>query len=85
MDILKRIDDLLGEGKSTTPKYRVETNLGNFSWDGGTANAANLQKYINALNASLEPGGANAHLGNKKKYTKAKLVNQKTNEVVAEI
>lgn len=53
-------------GRSITPKYVIDmpgstTACWNCKQD-GRANEANLKKYMEALLASLKPGGANAHV-----------------------
>lgn len=72
------------EGRSTTPAYVVilhdDTGRALFTpagWstrDYGPPNKANLRKYLVAYNASISPGGANAHLGAQHKATKAAIM-----------
>jgi hypothetical protein len=49
----------------------------------GAPTPANLRKYVQRFEASTKPGGANAHLG-ETRIVLARIVNQDTNETVAE-
>ncbi len=74
-------------GKSFTPKYVVIIN-GNIDicWDckrHGRANAANLQKLVEAYGASLKPGGVNAHLGEDYPNRAILRVNAQGGEIIA--
>jgi hypothetical protein len=79
-------------GKSFTPKYAVvihDSAKGRveMSWDGkrhGRANAANLQKFVEAYGASLKPGGVNAHLGEAFPQRAIIRVNAPAGAVIAE-
>lgn len=82
---------------STTPTYRVETPRvysvasGRFvhhtpaAWNvrrDGAANADNLRRYVQGMEASTLPGGVNEHLG-VTRVLAAQLVRQGTDTVVA--
>ena len=82
-------------GRTITPKYRIEfTELGGSkqqSWDAksyGRANAKNLERWRTSLNNSYLPGQVNYHISKALNtiphVSYARLVNQKTGEVVAE-
>jgi hypothetical protein len=50
----------------------------------GRPNAANLAKYVELFNASLLPGGCNAHLGESTRCVAAELVDHcRGNAVIA--
>lgn len=50
----------------------------------GRPTDANLAKEMKALNASMEPGGTNAHLaGDRHKVRRARIVDTRTGDVVA--
>lgn len=79
-------------GRSYTPKYRIEVGLAgafradSFAWktaDYGRVSAANLTRFVEAHNASLESGGANAHLEAGCKIVTAVLVRQSDDVAVA--
>jgi hypothetical protein len=77
MNLLEKIETYLSEGGSTTPKYVVDMKLKRGYTDAaewrvnaqygmrgyGKPTTANLKKYIDAYNDSLESGGVNAHIG----------------------
>ena len=80
-------------GTSRTPAYRMELAVDNgrvtpFGWDvggkygKGKANAENLKKYVEAFEASTQPGGCNSHLGVTRVLT-AQIVKQSTGDTVA--
>lgn len=83
-------------GRSTRPKYRVEVNqyqvfpmsvMTPAAWDvkyGGRPTPENVKKYVELYNASLEPDGANSHLGPQGAIYGAKVIDQDTGETVAE-
>lgn len=80
-------------GRSYTPKYRIEIRLASPKWAAppeawrtqyGRANAENLARFIQVHNASIAPGGANAHLGAEHRITGARLVRQADDRVLAE-
>lgn len=57
--------------KSTTPAHVVKVTLASGAYSSpmawptkyaGKANAKNLAKWVDAYNASMKPGGVNAHL-----------------------
>jgi len=77
-------------GRTTTPKYRIETR-GNIvltagAWR-GRATSARLEDHVRALNKSFGTGGANAHLGDDLGFVPyisgAEIVRQEDGEVVA--
>lgn len=78
-------------GRSTTPRYRVEftqENLapGHVAWPDkylGKPTTESLQKWVIDFEASMRPGGCNAHLGFHP-VTKAIVIHQKTGNTVAE-
>jgi len=49
----------------------------------GKPTEANLAKWVEKFNESLRPGGCNDHVGERAQVTKANIVDQFTNEVVA--
>jgi len=87
--------------KTRTPKYRVEyldntvesrksrryTAERTMAWD-GRATRARLEAWREAINASFESSGVNAHLSDALGYVvrigRSRIVNQRTGEVVAE-
>lgn len=85
-------------GRSTTPKYRIEfttTRPGCWCtpqfWDvrgrngcpgNGLPTTQNIEKWVQALEESCQPGKPNAHVGPLQIKT-ARIVNQFTGEVVA--
>ena len=82
-------------GRSVTPTYRVEvqanTRMDMFSWDckvNGRATETNLENWRQAYNASFGPGGVNWHVSEASgvvvHISKARLIRQRTGEVVAE-
>jgi len=83
-------------GKSRTPRYRIELKMGgkfnvSFIYDArerGTPTEESAKKYRDGMNNSMKEGGTNYHIterqGFYKPYTDAKIVNQNTQEVVAE-
>lgn len=78
-------------GRSTTPKYRVEVAQAGLSplrvaWPGdhfGKPTDAKLAQWVADYEASLKPGGVNAHVGYAP-VLNAKVVNQKQQAVAAE-
>lgn len=83
-------------GRSTTPKHRIEFRdssrktqavAWNTKWY-GRANQNNLDQWVARYNGELELGGINDHiskaLGFVPYITSAKIVNQKTDQTVAE-
>lgn len=74
-------------GTTSTPKYVVRVDVLGFyctpmEWrvrakfgaaGYGAPTAANLRKFVEASNASTEPGGVNAHLGVAHKIAKAEI------------
>ena len=83
-------------GKSTTPTFRIELKMnGNFNTsfvfdtkEHGRPTIGNAEKYRNGMNNSLKEGGTNYHIterqGFYKPYTDARIINQKTKEIVIE-
>jgi hypothetical protein len=78
-------------GRSYTPKYRVELvvdnsarSTGTIAWDRryGRATTTNLTKIIRSIEASFQPGGANAHL-KPVSYISATIVDQSSGNLVA--
>jgi hypothetical protein len=77
--------------RSTTPTHRVEFHsTGNYNapigWNtrqNGKANGSNLFAWVRALEVSTAPGGINAHAG-PIVITDARIVDQRTGDVVAE-
>lgn len=77
-------------GKSYTPTYRVEyrdqSGWHSECWN-GKATEARLEQWRVARNGSMQPGGVNAHippaLGFQPHISHAKLVHQKSGQVVA--
>ena len=82
-------------GRTVTPKYRAElTFFGNtesrMAWNvrsnvghaHGTPTAANLAKYVKALEDSSRLGGCNAHLGHTV-VASARIVRQADRQCVA--
>jgi hypothetical protein len=84
-------------GKSYTPKYRLEyydnhkqlrPNVQ--AWTvktEGKATDQNLEKYLYGLGKSFEIGGVNEHISKTIGFipypSKGKIINQRTNEIVA--
>lgn len=68
-------------GRTTTPKYKMEMHTPGFyttpmGWvvrNDGPATEAGLAKWMEKYIASLQPGGANDHLGAKHMPTYARL------------
>ena len=84
-------------GRTVTPTHRIElrTNdlkvMESYPWDSkhyGAANRGNLEEWRTVMNASFQPGGVNEHItearGIVPHIISAKLIHQRTNEVVAE-
>ena len=84
-------------GRTITPKYRIEyvesnrERANSAAWDAktyGRANARNLERWRTKLNTSFLPGHCNFHVSQALNViphvSYARLVNQKTGEVVAE-
>lgn len=78
-------------GRTVTPKYRIESrdNMGKLSqwaWR-GKVSASLLADYMDSYNASFQPSGANWHvskaLGVVAYHSAAKVINQRTGEIVA--
>lgn len=78
-------------GHTTKPAYRVEYVVDRGYWTpcawqtkyDGRATAANLEKHVQAVEASTQPSGVNAHLGATKIH-RARLIRQASGEIVAE-
>lgn len=77
-------------GRSITPKYAMVVHCGRHStlsltWDGknGTPSEATLAKWVRSFNASLEPGGNNAHLKLPRVSRAVVKYNRPSGEVVA--
>lgn len=84
-------------GRTYRPKYRIEWKtvgftLTNGTWDNkynGKPTKANFEKYVEAMAASLEPGGVNyvpplAGRTNIGRIYGAVMIDQDTNKVVFE-
>lgn len=85
-------------GRSTTPTFRLEIlgHTGNFSMTNGAWNVQrrngcpgdgqpsteSLDRYVTSFEASLRPGGSNAHLGIFS-LTSCQIVRQSSGDVVA--
>ncbi len=70
----------LASGAYNTPmEWRVRRN-GVIPAD-GTPNAANVDKWVKVFEASLQPGGCNAHCG-PDKVTAVSIIDQKIGEIV---
>lgn len=84
-------------GKIIIPTFRIETSFISYvskrkeilstAWkvkEYGTPSATNIKKWIDAMNASMQQGGSNAHLKNgQSDYSSAKIIRQSNNEIVA--
>jgi hypothetical protein len=57
------IEFVTGNGRQRTHEWRVRTSYRGKGY--GRPTEANLEKHVQAYNASVEPGGCNAHLGPK--------------------
>lgn len=76
-------------GRTFTPKYRIEANgfLTRSTWQHkyhGRPTAANLAKWAAKNNESTQPGGCNEHVGTDCPITKARIVRQSDDVVIAE-
>jgi hypothetical protein len=74
-------------GRTTTPKYRLETGKSTpMEWkcEYGKPTPENIEKWVRRFNKSLQPGGVNEHVGVDATVSNAKVVDQETDEVVAE-
>jgi hypothetical protein len=80
-------------GRTVTPTYRVELTLASGCWRAtpeawrrhyGRPTVANLARFVAAHNASMAPGGANAHLSAEHAIIGATIVRQSTGQRVAE-
>ncbi len=83
-------------GKSSTPTYRVEAEFSDGTgtkgaWQvkaaygipgNGQPTAANLAKWVEALESSSRPGGCNAHIGPLTVFN-ARIIRQSTRQTVA--
>ena len=84
-------------GKSFTPTYRIETSVNPGSWipfstwdykEQGKPTEKKLEAYRIKLNESYQPNGVNYHIskayGFIVHYSKARVVNQFTRQIVCE-
>lgn len=72
-----RLEMTVTPGAVTTMFWRTNTKYGY-----GRPNAKNLAAYVSKFEEASLPGGVNAHIGSIK-VVSARIVRQKTNEVVA--
>lgn len=81
-------------GRSTTPQYVIRTTdtgyVGNTPgvWKSkyyGKPTAANLAAYVATFNASLLPGGCNAHIGPEGALTEAYIIDQYNDDKVVAV
>jgi hypothetical protein len=87
----------VSEGRSVSFQFTINMSGGGMTWTPaawrikgvgqvrgyGTPNEANLAKHMASLGASMKPGGANAHLGDRPGPTHAEIVDTFTGKVVA--
>ncbi len=82
---------------SSTPTHCIEvcttdlTVMSDYPWDSkhyGDANQENLEEWRTTLNDSFQPGGVNEHISEARgvipHIVSAKLIHQRTGEMVAE-
>lgn len=89
-----RISSRIDAGRITTPRYRLEPflvfggrfGMSNLRWDkrSGRPTAKNIKRYVDGFNASLEADGVNSHLGRGSALYGGRIVDQRTDEIVAE-
>lgn len=84
---------------STTPTYRIESKARSprvvstpMEWRSrgsrlrpgyGRPTEANLEAFVQKMNSSMDPGGANAHLGSAHHIVSAQIVRQTDGKVMA--
>ena len=74
-----RIEIKCVSGHVYTPQeWRVRGKFGAY----GTPSPVNIDKWVTHFEDAMKPGGVNAHLGTDQ-VTRAMVVDQRTNEVVA--
>lgn len=83
-------------GRSFTPRYVVKMSdfqvfpgrafMTHSEWKSnyGRPTPQNIKRYVETYNASLEPDGANSHIGREGAVYGARVVDQTTGEIVAE-